>query len=74
MSRRKRSPCSTGSTLSPQPRKAAEAELDTSAYKPNTVDANMRDKFIALGQDKCHFIYQLCLATGAKTIVEAGTS
>ncbi|ODM14655.1 hypothetical protein SI65_09844 [Aspergillus cristatus] len=34
----------------------------------------MRDKFIALDQDKCHFIYQLCFATGAKTIVEAGTS
>lgn len=53
---------------------AQEAELDASAYKPDTVDANMRDKFIALDQDKCHFIYQLCLATGAKTIVEAGTS
>ena len=53
---------------------AQEAELDASAYEPDTIDANMRDKFIALDQDKCHFIYQLCLATGAKTVVEAGTS
>jgi len=34
----------------------------------------MRDKFIALEQDKCHFVYQLCLAINAKNIVEAGTS
>ncbi len=34
----------------------------------------MRDKFIALDQDKCHFIYQLALATSARNIVEAGTS
>lgn len=34
----------------------------------------MRDKFIALDEDKCHFIYQLIRATGATNIVEAGTS
>ncbi|KAG6810981.1 hypothetical protein H0H93_014643, partial [Arthromyces matolae] len=34
----------------------------------------MRDKFIALDQDKCQFIYQLSRAINAKTIVEAGTS
>ena len=37
-------------------------------------DAQMLDKFIALDQDKCHFMYQLILATGATNIVEAGTS
>ncbi|KAL2436196.1 hypothetical protein ABEF95_004861 [Exophiala dermatitidis] len=37
-------------------------------------DNYMRDKFIALDQDKCHFIYQLCRATNAKNVVEAGTS
>lgn len=34
----------------------------------------MRDKFIALDQDKAQFLYQLCKAINAKTIVEAGTS
>lgn len=34
----------------------------------------MRDKFIAIDEDKAHYIYQLLRATGATTIVEAGTS
>ncbi|KAF1817021.1 putative O-methyltransferase [Eremomyces bilateralis CBS 781.70] len=34
----------------------------------------MLDKFVALDQDKCEFLYQLVLATGAKHVVEAGTS
>jgi predicted O-methyltransferase YrrM len=34
----------------------------------------MRDKFIALEQDKCLFIYQLARTLNATTIVEAGTS
>ena len=34
----------------------------------------MVDKFVALDRDKCEFVYQLALATGAKTIVEVGTS
>ena len=37
-------------------------------------DDLMRDKFIALDQDKCQFIYQLATATGARNIVEVGTS
>lgn len=37
-------------------------------------DNYMRDKFIALDKDKCHFVYQLCGAINAKNIVEAGTS
>lgn len=39
-----------------------------------TFDALMLDKFIALDEDKCHFMYQLITATGATNIVEAGTS
>lgn len=34
----------------------------------------MRDKFIALEQDKCEFVYTLLRATGALNVVEAGTS
>lgn len=34
----------------------------------------MLDKFIALDEDKCQFMYQLILSTGATNIVEAGTS
>lgn len=37
-------------------------------------DDLMRDKFIALDQDKCYFMYQLIRATGIITAVEAGTS
>ncbi|TAQ84376.1 hypothetical protein B7494_g7306 [Chlorociboria aeruginascens] len=37
-------------------------------------DKVMLDKFIALDEDKCHFMYQLITATGATNIVEAGTS
>ncbi|KAK5467211.1 hypothetical protein LTS15_000183 [Exophiala xenobiotica] len=43
-------------------------------YKTEGFDNFMRDKFIALDQDKCEFVYQLCLAINAKNIVEAGTS
>ena len=38
------------------------------------LDRLMLDKFIALDQDKCEFVYQLILATGATNVVEAGTS
>jgi len=37
-------------------------------------DAHMKDKFVALEQDKCQFIYLLARSIGAKNIVEAGTS
>lgn len=36
--------------------------------------ASMSDKFIALDQDKCQFMYQLMRSKGALTAVEAGTS
>lgn len=34
----------------------------------------MRDKFVALEQDKCQFMYLLARSINAKNIVEAGTS
>lgn len=37
-------------------------------------DKLMLDKFIALDEDKCHFVYQLISAMGATNVVEAGTS
>lgn len=37
-------------------------------------DKKMRDKFIALTEDKAMFVYNLIRAKGAMTVVEAGTS
>ncbi|KAM0563154.1 hypothetical protein ACHAPJ_000868 [Fusarium lateritium] len=37
-------------------------------------DDHMRDKFVALEQDKCQFMYLLARSINAKNIVEAGTS
>ncbi|KAF9731710.1 hypothetical protein PMIN06_008513 [Paraphaeosphaeria minitans] len=37
-------------------------------------DRLLADKFIALGEDKCQFAYQLITAMGTTSIVEAGTS
>lgn len=37
-------------------------------------DTIMRDKFIALDQDKCELIYHILRSINAKTVVEAGTS
>ena len=34
----------------------------------------MSDKFVALDRDKAEFCYQLCRATGARRVVEVGTS
>ena len=48
-----------------------ESNITRSDYKDPQL---MRDKFIALDQDKAQYIYALCRATGARTIVEAGTS
>lgn len=33
-----------------------------------------RDKFVALDRDKAEFVYLLCRATGARRVIEAGTS
>lgn len=51
-----------------------ESQLTPADYALETIDSTMRDKFIALEQDKCYFIYQLAISINAKTIVEAGTS
>lgn len=51
-----------------------EKALTRDDFKNATIDDIMRDKFIALNRDKAEFVYQLCRATGAETIVEAGTS
>ena len=34
----------------------------------------MRDKFVALEKDKCHFIYLLARSMDVRNVVEAGTS
>jgi predicted O-methyltransferase YrrM len=52
-----------------------EALLGTYLNKsPDDFDTLMRDKFIALDQDKCHFMYQLARAIDARNVVEVGTS
>ncbi|EHK21189.1 uncharacterized protein TRIVIDRAFT_70227 [Trichoderma virens Gv29-8] len=52
-----------------------EAALpSTYLSSPEGFDDLMRDKFIALDQDKCQFVYQLARAIGARNIVEIGTS
>ncbi|KAF3166264.1 hypothetical protein TWF788_000518 [Orbilia oligospora] len=51
-----------------------ESSLTKADYAASVIHENMKDKFIALEQDKCHFVYQLAKAIGAKNIVEAGTS
>ncbi|AEO57287.1 hypothetical protein MYCTH_2062247 [Thermothelomyces thermophilus ATCC 42464] len=39
-----------------------------------SADDHMRDKFVALEEDKCHFMYLLVRGSGALNVVEAGTS
>lgn len=51
-----------------------EAALPSTYLASGGFDELMRDKFIALDQDKCQFVYQLARATGARNIVEIGTS
>ena len=40
----------------------------------NEFNELMLDKFIALDEEQCHFVYQLINAMGATNVVEAGTS
>ncbi|KAF4454490.1 hypothetical protein F53441_2994 [Fusarium austroafricanum] len=40
----------------------------------NSFDDHVRDKFVALEQDKCQFMYLLARSMNTKNIVEAGTS
>lgn len=57
---------------------AQEKTMDRSVFAGTSTDeakkAAVRDKFIALDQDKCQYLYSLCRAIDARTIVEAGTS
>lgn len=39
-----------------------------------SADDHMRDKFVSLEEDKCQFMYLLARTTGARNIIEAGTS
>lgn len=49
-------------------------KLPNNAPGEEAFDKLMLDKFIALDEDKCQFVYQLISATGATNVVEAGTS
>ncbi|KAI9636034.1 O-methyltransferase [Dioszegia hungarica] len=51
-----------------------EDAIDRTEVEKVGFDNYMKDKYIALDQDKCWFVYQTCLATGARNVVEAGTS
>jgi predicted O-methyltransferase YrrM len=42
--------------------------------RSDAFDDIMRDKFIALDQDKCELVYHVLRSINAKTVVEAGTS
>ncbi|KAK2608856.1 hypothetical protein QQS21_002569 [Conoideocrella luteorostrata] len=51
-----------------------ESKIPKSDFQGHPQAEVMRDKFIALDQDKSQYVYALCRATNARTIVEAGTS
>lgn len=57
---------------------AQERGMDRSVFAGASTEedkkAAVRDKFIALDQDKSQYLYSLCRATDARVIVEAGTS
>ncbi|WVQ90870.1 hypothetical protein IAS59_004655 [Cryptococcus gattii] len=53
---------------------AQEKVATAEAINAEGFDNFMRDKFIALDQEKCWYVYQHCLASGARNVVEAGTS
>lgn len=49
-----------------------ENRLDPNEVRELGFDSYMKDKFIALDQDKCWFVYQMMLAIGARNVVEVG--
>ncbi|KAH8901953.1 S-adenosyl-L-methionine-dependent methyltransferase [Coniochaeta sp. PMI_546] len=58
-------------------KESTEQEAALGSYlntTPAAFDDLMRDKFIALDQDKCQFVYQLARAIGARNVAEVGTS
>ena len=58
----------------PSINKATDALRSGSAQPARNFDDTMRDKFIALTEDKALFVYNMIRAKGALTVVEAGTS
>nr|KIR47532.1 O-methyltransferase [Cryptococcus bacillisporus CA1280] len=53
---------------------AQEKAVTTEAINAEGFDNFMRDKFIALDQEKCWYAYQHCLASGARNVVEVRTT
>lgn len=51
-----------------------EAALTKDDFKDRSFDEVMQDKFIALDENKSQYVYSVCRAINAKTVVEAGTS
>lgn len=51
-----------------------EAALGSYLSSNEDFDDLMRNKFIALDKDKCHFVYQIARAIDAHNIAEVGTS
>ncbi|PNY27843.1 Uncharacterized protein TCAP_02240 [Tolypocladium capitatum] len=51
-----------------------ESKISRDDFNERNMAEVMRDKFIALDRDKAQYVYALCRAIGARTIVEAGTS
>ena len=58
----------------PSINKATDAMRSDPSPSTRSFDEIMRDKFIALTEDKAMFVYNLIRAKGATTVVEAGTS
>jgi len=58
----------------PSINKATDALRSDDARSAQSFDDVMRDKFIALTEDKAMFVYNMVRAKGALTVVEAGTS
>jgi predicted O-methyltransferase YrrM len=52
----------------------ADLHAAAAAEGPYRTPAASTDKFVALDTDKCAFVYLLLRATGARHVVEAGTS
>ena len=50
-----------------------ESAITDADFESQTFDDVMRDKFIALDEDKSQYLYQLCRIINAKTVVEAAT-
>lgn len=51
-----------------------ESSLDfTKAKDDGQFHDQMRDKFVALDQDKCWFVYQMILAKGARSVLEVSS-